>query len=524
MYAGSFASSSTCVSSCPAPAARKSCHDTSFLTRSVGAVRRRTTTRSTVGASAIACETIPSSGTSFPLRYVTSVANSARAPARRIRSPSAPAPKPANTTRMTTPIRIAPSIRTIASAERGAARGPSRSRLSPRALALPQLIALDLPGHRLRKLGYELDPARVLIRSDAPLHEGLELVGELVRGLLTVLQQNEGLGFDELVLVLRADDSALEHLGMLHERGLDLGRRDPLPRYLEHVVAAPLIGVVAVLIEVVLVACDVPLSFERGLRLLVLVPVVRRTRVPGDPQISGLALVQVRAVIVDDLRAVPRHGRAARASLRFSRVVRDEDVQHLGGADAVEYFEPETVLPLIEERFRKRLSGADAHTQRGQVEPEILLGIREERRVEGRRGEEDRRLLLRDERVDELGRGALRLVDARGTDREREEDAVPQAVRVEQRRDGEMAVVLGRAQNLRAIRVRAIDHVVLQVDRALRKAGRAGRIEPEAGVVGCGVGGRELIARRCEELFERQHPRRLVSARGDDVRKAGHGA
>src|SRR5207302_623895 len=219
---------------------------------------------------------------------------------------------------------------------RAATRGPSRSRLSPRSLALPQLIALDLPGHRLRKLRDELDPARVLIRSDAPLHERLEFLGELVRRLLAVLQQNESLGFDELVLVLRADDSALEHRGMLHERGLDLGRRDPLPRYLEHVVAAPLIGEVTVLIEVVLVADD------------------------------------------------------------------------------VEYFEPETVLPLIEERFRKRLSGADAHTQRGQVEPEILLGIREERGVEGRRGEEDRRLLLRDERVDELGRGALRLVDARG--------------------------------------------------------------------------------------------------------------
>src|SRR5207247_7777987 len=164
--------------------------------------------------------------------------------------------------------------------------------------------------------------ARVLIRSDASLYECLERLGKLLGRPLAVLQQNEGLGFDELVLVLRADDSALEHRGMLHERGLDLGRRDPLPRYLEHVVAAPLIGEVAVLIEVVLVARDVPLSFERGLRLLVLVPVVRRTRVPGDPQIPGLALVEVGAVIVYELRAVPRHRRTDAAPFSLYTVLR----------------------------------------------------------------------------------------------------------------------------------------------------------------------------------------------------------
>src|SRR5439155_13007131 len=150
----------------------------------------------------------------------------------------------------------------------------------------------------------------------------------------------------------------------------------------------------------------VPLSLERGLRLLMLVPVVRRARVAGDPQVAGLALTELCAIIVDDLRAVAGDGRAARATLRFSGIVRDEDVQHLRCADAVEYFEPETLFPLVEERLRERLPCAHARSQRRQVVLEVLLRIRQERGVEGRRGEEDRRLLLRDERVDQVRRRA----------------------------------------------------------------------------------------------------------------------
>ena len=86
-------------------------------------------------------------------------------------------------------------------------------------------------------------------------------------------------------------------------------------------------------------------------------------------------------------------------------------MQHLGRADPVEYFEPETLLPPVEERLRERLSGAHAHPKRREVVLEVLLRIREERGVEGRRREEDRRLLLRDERVDQVRRRALGLVN-----------------------------------------------------------------------------------------------------------------
>jgi len=101
----------------------------------------------------------------------------------------------------------------------------------------------------------------------------IELVREGVVGRASGLQRHVGLRLGELVLVLRPDDRGLEHRGVTHERGLDLGGRDPLAGDLEHVVAPALVRVVAVRIEVVFVTGDVPLALERGLRFLVLVPV-----------------------------------------------------------------------------------------------------------------------------------------------------------------------------------------------------------------------------------------------------------
>ena len=82
--------------------------------------RRRTTTCSTSPRSAArASSTIDSRSTSLPFRYVTSVVSTSREPLARIRSPSAPAPKPAKTTQWIAPIRTVASIATIASAEVG---------------------------------------------------------------------------------------------------------------------------------------------------------------------------------------------------------------------------------------------------------------------------------------------------------------------------------------------------------------------------------------------------------------------
>jgi hypothetical protein len=85
MYAGSFASSSTCDPSWPTPFFRNSSQVISrpAVIEISACVLRKMTTRSTVGESPTAASTIPLSGTSFPLRKVTSEAKSALAPASR---------------------------------------------------------------------------------------------------------------------------------------------------------------------------------------------------------------------------------------------------------------------------------------------------------------------------------------------------------------------------------------------------------------------------------------------------------
>ena len=220
---------------------------------------------------------------------------------------------------------------------------------------------------------------------------------------------------------------------MLDERRLDFGRRDPLPRDLEHVVAAALVGEIAVGVDVVLVAGDVPVALERGLRLLVLVPVVGGARVTGNPEVSRLSPTELFAIVVDDLRAIAGNRCAARAALRLARVVRDEDVQHLRRTDPVKDLEAEAGLPLLEQRLRQGFAGAHTHPQRGQVIGEAFRRIREERRVESRGGKQDRRLLLRDEAVHQLGRRPLGFVDRGRTGTEREEHAVAEPVSVEER-------------------------------------------------------------------------------------------
>ena len=192
-------------------------------------------------------------------------------------------------------------------------------------------------------------------------------------------------------------------------------------------------------------------------------------------------------------------------------------MHHLGRADAVEDLHAESALPLIEQRLGQGLARADTGPHRRQVVFEVRLRVREQGRVEGRRGEEDRRPFLRDQPVDEVGRRSLGLVDRRRADAEGEEHTVAQPVRVEERRDGEMPVVLGRAQHGGAVGVARVDHVVLQMDRALRESGRPRAVHPHARVVRRRVDGRQLVVGSREELIERQNVRRAFRAARDHV-------
>src|SRR5260221_12378123 len=91
---------------------------------------------------------------------------------------------------------------------------------------LAQLVALDLPGQRLGKLGHELDEVRELVALEARLAVLLQLRRQLGRGFAA--GDHEGFDLHEAV-DLDADDRALPHRRVLQQHTLDLARRNPEP-------------------------------------------------------------------------------------------------------------------------------------------------------------------------------------------------------------------------------------------------------------------------------------------------------
>ena len=97
------------------------------------------------------------------------------------------------------------------------------------------------------------------------------------------------IGLTSAVVILAADDAALEHRVVRDQRVLDFDRADPQAADLEHVVGAPGVPVEPVGVLRVLVAGADPVPFDRVLGLLVLVPVAGADRIAADPQVADLA-------------------------------------------------------------------------------------------------------------------------------------------------------------------------------------------------------------------------------------------
>src|SRR5437867_4953923 len=87
-----------------------------------------------------------------------------------------------------------------------------------------QFEALDLARGRLRELGDELHPARVFVRRERILHEGLELVGEPRHRGRALGADDVRAGLDEAVAIRPRDHRALAHGRVAQEDGLDLER------------------------------------------------------------------------------------------------------------------------------------------------------------------------------------------------------------------------------------------------------------------------------------------------------------
>ena len=208
----------------------------------------------------------------------------------------------------------------------------------------PQLEALDLAGGRLRQLGDELDPARVLVRRE-------QRSSRAAAALRRVARRCPGFSTTKALGLMSSSSSATpmtaasSTAACVDERGLDLERRD--------VDAAR---------PSACRRCGRRRCSSRRRRRVYLSPLRVHApvkRAPGScrgcsstrsqrvgPLICSSPISPARdwlAVVADDAQLVAGHRLAGGAVAHVAGPVGQEDVQHLGRADAVEDVDAEVL-------------------------------------------------------------------------------------------------------------------------------------------------------------------------------------
>ncbi len=116
----------------------------------------------------------------------------------------------------------------------------------------------------------------------------------------------------------------------------------------------------SVLVANVFVARMGPFAREGTLALGTLVPVAFGSRRPADHQLADFADAELASLLIDDLCVIAGHRLAGRAEADLAGPVADENVQHLGRADAVQDVGSDDLAPALTEIGRQRLAGGDA--------------------------------------------------------------------------------------------------------------------------------------------------------------------
>ena len=211
----------------------------------------------------------------------------------------------------------------------------------------------SLPVSVRGRLAHELDLARVLERRDAGLHVVLQRLDH--RGVAGVarLEHAEGLDDHAALLVGLADHAALGHGRVPQQRVLDFRAADVVAGGDDHVVGAGLVEEVAVLVLHEGVAGVVPAV----LHVVGLARVVQVLAAGGADhgQLADRAARHFVAVVVDHLGRVAGHHLADGAGAHVAAGRGDEDVEHLGGADAVQHLDAGRLLPQLARRVGQAL-------------------------------------------------------------------------------------------------------------------------------------------------------------------------
>src|SRR6267378_2117200 len=229
---------------------------------------------------------------------------------------------------------------------------------------------------------------------------------------------------------------------MADERGFDLRGRDVEARDSQHVVGAPGVYKVTLLVLPELVAAPEPGADKGRAAFLAVVPVVRRTCRSAHLELADLALPYRSSLLVDQAQLVSGYGLPGRAVAHISRPGADEHVQHLGRTDALQDVDAGSLFPAPAHVGRQRLAGRDAKAQR---EGLLLrkLGAGEHRPIECRDAVENRGLSFGESLEYRRRRRTLGHKHGCGSDGESEGLRVAEAVRKGQLRRGKKHVVLG---------------------------------------------------------------------------------
>ena len=280
----------------------------------------------------------------------------------------------------------------------------------------------------------------------------------------------------------------------------DLGRRDELAGDLDQVIATA-----GIVIETFRVAPEAVTGLHPGAQehvtaLLALVPVAQCRRGTIDQQRADIAVGHVDILLVHQPDAEARHWLAHRAFGRFSRRVGQVDVQHLGGAEAIEHGGAQLFLEAALQAGRERIAGRDAKAQRHLM---VIgtLGIGQQGCKPCRNPEQHGRacahhLGRRSPRqiVDEIAHGAAAgLEHGHGARHHGEDEGVAQAVGAVEGRHRQAAVAGGQLQHALPEQLAHLYQAGMAVDGGAWMSVDAGGIEPEAGLIADGVDGVEVI-------------------------------
>ena len=159
--------------------------------------------------------------------------------------------------------------------------------------------------------------------------------------------------------VCRSNDRAFQNMLVRQKRGFDFRAGNIVAGGYDHVVGtrgeveAPLF----VLDESV--AGQVP-----AVANIVALPVIREIATAGWPtncEAPDIATRHLVHIVIDDPRFIAHHRAPGRSRRVVIKTVRNEDVEHFGGADTVQHRLARFALPFFEDRGRQRFSGGNSN-------------------------------------------------------------------------------------------------------------------------------------------------------------------